>query len=89
MIEPTVGRIVWYRDRRGDVQPCAAIVTWVHSVRRINLAVFEADGLARGEEDVWLAQEGEEIPQGPYAEWMPYQKGQAAKYEALAAEKKV
>ena len=33
-------------------------------------------------------QEGDGVPQGNhYCEWMPYQKGQAAKCDALAKEK--
>jgi hypothetical protein len=85
MISPTIGRIVWYRD--GSSQPLAAIVTYVWSDRLVNLAVFNPnDCLPFGKTSVTLMQDGDQLPVGEsYAEWMPYQKGQAAKHDAEKA----
>jgi hypothetical protein len=87
MIEPTVGRIVWYRQNgphiiiEHDDQPLAAIVAYVHSARMVNLTVFDANGVPSSRTSVQLVQEGDEVPPYAYCEWMPYQKGQAAKAE--------
>jgi hypothetical protein len=87
MISPTVGRVVWIRQRDGAVsvtQPEVALITFVHSDSRINVAGFSALGEPFALEKCLLVQDGEALPGGrPYAEWMPYQKGQAAKTEAL------
>lgn len=91
MIQPTVGRVVWYhaalalRDPNG--QPLAALVAKVIDDRTINLGGFNADGTPFSAQHVTLLQDGDELaqPDGPYAEWMPYQKGQAAKVEQLQA----
>lgn len=87
MIKPTVGRVVWYRPgehdgmpQGHDKQPLAAIVTYVHSDRLVNLAIFDANGNRHRKTSVTLLQDGE-AQNAPYAEWMPYQKGQAAKTE--------
>lgn len=91
MIQPTVGRVVWYRrfpqdpgPNPGD-QPLAAIITHVWSDTCVNLVVFDADGIAYNKTSVLLHQDGDERPEAGFAEWMPYQKGQAAKAEALEA----
>lgn len=85
MIQPTVGRIVWYHPTLSDpggtvpgsVQ--AAIITCVWSDTCINLCVFDPDGIPYGRTSVYLLQDRNEDPGAPgYAEWMPYQKGQAA-----------
>ena len=84
MIKPTVGRIVWYHpagSRPAD-RPLAAIVTHVWSDPHINLAVFESNGL-EFQTSVFLFQGDGERPEHMYAEWMPYQQGQAVKAEAL------
>lgn len=97
MIEPAVGRIVWYRpssfDRasglRGDGGPLAAIVAHVHSPRTINVTVFDTRGVPHPRVSVPLVQDGEPKPDpehSAHCEWMPYQKGQAAKAEALSAQ---
>ncbi len=53
----------------------------------VNLAVFDANGFARGETSVLLVQDGYGNPGGgAWCTWMPYQKGQAAKTEALEAQ---
>lgn len=94
IIEPTVGRKVWYRPSKEQVatddhihgmdviknQPLDATVIAVWDTRRVNLFVVDARGEAFPVMHVLLVQEGDPIPeQGCYCEWMPYQKGQAAK----------
>ena len=92
MIKPTVGRVVLFTpgkaaDKRTDKrQPLAAIIACVHSDRSVNLTVFEQSGAASmaGYINVPLLQDDDEAREtGFYAEWMPYQKGQAARTEEL------
>lgn len=94
MIEPTVGRIVWFTPspNLGDsgfihhdrTQPLAAIVTHVWGPRMVNLAVFDSDGNRHSRTSVTLLQDDDLKPEfGYFASWMPYQKGQAAKTEQL------
>lgn len=93
IIEPTVGRIVWYYPPgvkpgvpRNKRQPLAAIVTYVWSNTCVNLAIFDENGrpIAEPPTSVLLVQEGNPRPDGGnFCEWMPYQKGQAAKTEAV------
>ena len=88
MITPTVGRVVWYHPGRDqhitiDNQPCAALICFVYSDTKVNLVVFDHYGAGGSRQAVELCQ-GETAPGGcEYCEWMPYQKGQAAKTEAL------
>jgi len=87
-IVPTVGRVVWYHPAAGDPdpegQPFAAIVAYVHNDRLVNLLVINHDGHPVAEREVQLAQDGDFVEPGKhFCEWMPYQKGQAAKTEAL------
>lgn len=95
MIKPTVGRIVHYHptfsdQERGmnftDTQPVAAMVACVWSDTCVNLTVFDANGYAHSRTSVLLHQEGNTKPGRGYAEWMPYQTGQAAKTEKLQAQ---
>lgn len=92
MIKPTVGRVVLYHPSVNTAYPhfagvpLAAIITHVHSDSCINLAVFDADGNSHGETSVDLVQDDNSGRPYPYAEWMPYQKGQAAKTEKLENE---
>jgi len=91
MIEPTVGRVVWFTPPAGSyqtdeftdhgAQPCAALVTYVFGRRCVNLAVFDHNGKHHAFTSVTLIQDDDPKPttNGRYAEWMPYQKGQAAK----------
>lgn len=86
MIKPTVGRVVWYwvAQPSPQKQPLAAMVANVIDDSHVNLVVFDAEGNSHGEKNVTLIQEeGTEMTGSPYCEWMPYQKGQAAKTEAL------
>lgn len=84
MIEPTVGRVVWFYSAPRGPQPLAAIVTYVWTARMVNLVVFDANGVSRSETSVYLLQDDQRpTGQSRWCEWMPYQKGQAAKTEAL------
>jgi hypothetical protein len=94
MIKPTIGRVVWFHPGAWDhvnltrpdpSQPLAALVVYVWSDRMVNLAVFDQNGIAHGRTSVPLVQEGDMVPAEFFAEWMPFQKGQAAKAEALEA----
>lgn len=91
MIKPTPGRIVWYHPAEADPPPkfkgeaLAAIVAHVKGDRLVNLTVCAADGTTFGRHDVILVQDGDARPSERFAEWMPYQKGQAAKHEAAEA----
>ena len=93
MITPTNGRIVWYHPSHHDTKEhhvpviahsdtLAAIITHVWSDTCVNLTVFDSNGTPHGRTSVNLVQDGE-AQSGPYCEWMPFQKGQAAKTEHL------
>jgi hypothetical protein len=86
MITPTIGRIVWYweGDRKETDQPRAAIVVYVWTDRMVNLAVFDSNGVLYNRTSVRLVQdEGERVADSvPYAEWMPFQIGQAKRHDA-------
>lgn len=88
MIKPTNGRIVLFTPARSEdrpvaqhdpAQPLAAIVAHVWSDRLINICAFDSNGLPLPVTSVPLVQDGDPKPEGFFAEWMPYQKGQAAK----------
>ena len=98
MITPTVGRQVWFWPSKEKVvemqpafdrtQPMAATVTWVWDDRRVNLAVLDQNAKPYPMIGVTLLQDDDKPkPDESYAEWMPYQKGQAAKAEADKAER--
>ena len=86
MIKPTIGRVVWYHPASVApvIQPQAALIAWVWSDSCVNLAVFDADGVASNKTSVLLWDSGSDVnrPSQDYCEWMPYQQGQAAKAEA-------
>jgi hypothetical protein len=91
VIKPTIGRVVWFHPSSNSAESgftpspiCAAIVAYVHSDSCVNLAVFDGNGVSHSKTSVTLIQDGETPPEGGYyCEWMPYQKGQAAKTEAI------
>jgi len=94
MISPTVGRVVWVwptktsraiAPKEGSAaQPFVGFVTYVHGDREINVAGFDHSGLHFSATRVPLMQDDDKAPEGCiYAMWMPYQKAQAAKTEAL------
>lgn len=84
-ITPTVGRIVHYwpsaYDRAGrnpmscnNIDPLAAIVTFVHGDNMVNLSVFDSNGKQFGIASISLKQPGMPYPtQGGYCEWMACQ----------------
>lgn len=86
MIKPTIGRVVWYYGAgvSHDAEPNAAIVVKVWTDDMVNLTVFDANGIPSGATSVVLVQDGYGNPGGgAWCCWMPYQKAQAAKTEAL------
>lgn len=92
MIEPSVGRVVWYyphQDDGGTVngQPHAATVAHVLSARLVNLGIVNENGSPYAKQGVQLLQDDDLAPTdgSGYAAWMPYQVGQAAKAENAQA----
>ncbi len=91
MIKPTVGRVVLFHPGLGferigtrhDDQPFAATVAYVWNDRLVNLAFVDHDGRSHNITSVPLLQDDDARPSAFFAEWMPYQKGQAAKTEQL------
>lgn len=88
MIEPTVGRKVWYQPTRTEQgvkkgeQPFDATIVFVHSARKINIAVRDHNGYAYGLQNVTLLQDDDAPnPEGGHCVWMPYQKGQAKRHD--------
>ena len=89
MITPTVGRKVWYRPAGFDLgaemmiahdgKPLDATVVAVNGSGTVNLSVFDSVARHFVRLDIPLVQDGEAPPDGAYAEWMPYQNGQAKK----------
>jgi hypothetical protein len=86
VITPTVGRVVWFWvGAENEGQPEAAIVTYVHGDRMVNLTVFDHNGRPGERRSVHLAQPGDtgkDRPVACFATWMPYQVGQAEKHAA-------
>ncbi len=90
MIEPTIGRVVWYwpdiNDRVAKTveQPLSAQIAAINDDGTLNLGILDAAGNPYSKQRVPLIQPEDERPEvGGFAEWMPYQKGQAAKVEEL------
>lgn len=85
-IPPTIGRVVHYFERGSDgnvTGPLTALVVHVWSDAVVNLAVFSANGLLAQVTSVSLVQGNDDAgPFSRWCEWMPFQKGQAAKAEA-------
>lgn len=96
-IIPTVGRVVYFTPSMNlSVIPdansgvCAALITAVHNDNCVNLAVFDANGYSHSRCSVCHVSTLPEVPEGSVQkydcwDWMPYQKGQAAKTEQLEA----
>ena len=93
-IKPTPGRVVWYCPSRNDNitrhgdAPLAALVAYVWNDAMVNLMVIDANGFPHSRTSVLLSQEGAPAAETlggeiSYCTWMPYQRGQAAKAEAL------
>lgn len=88
MIKPTIGRVVWYyphgrTQKEANKQPHAAIIAHVYGDDCISIGYFDSNGVAKFATSVHLCQDSEPRPDFAFAEWMPYQIGQAAKAEAL------
>jgi hypothetical protein len=91
MIKPTVGRVVWFHpaanSQSANFSPIgmyAGIIAFVHSDHCVNLGALDAKGVCHSKTSVPLIQDDESPPErGYYCEWMPYQKAQAAKAQAL------
>jgi hypothetical protein len=88
IIKPTIGRQVWFWRKGSDPkvhQAEAATVVFVHGDSMVTLQVLDHMGVARSEFEVSLRQPPDPVWETtPFAEWMPFQKGQAAKTEQLA-----
>lgn len=92
MIKPTVGRVVLVRRSTGHqeptekhptVQPEVGLITYVHDDVTVGVVGFDRHGDKFAYTHMPLFQGEGEPPGIAYAEWMPYQKGQAAKTEEL------
>lgn len=80
---PTIGRVVYFY-RGGDPKEYAAIVADVTGEYTVNLGVFDHSGREGG---VFGVRHVDEKGGATYWwDWMPFQKGQAAKTEAVQAE---
>lgn len=90
MIKPEPGRVVHYYMTEGAVmpdgfrkpeanRPCAAQIAYVFNDRMVNLSVIDQSGKPFPITSVKLLQDND-LPEGhsAWAEWMPFQKGQAA-----------
>jgi hypothetical protein len=80
-MNPTVGRVVYYKSygTPGGEYPSvdrAAIITAVHNATCVDLCVMNPTGL-------FFNQKVVQGSNGGQWDWMPYQKGQAAKTEQL------
>jgi hypothetical protein len=91
MITPTVGRVILFHPaiaegQTRDPDPYPGFVCRVNPDGTINVGGFNAFGTSYGQNNVQLLQDDEAAPAtAAYAEWMPYQKGQAAKPESILA----
>ena len=86
VIKPTVGRKIYYRSPNEEIhsdisQPLDATIVYVHSDSMVNLRVTDQGGISHARTSIPLIQEGDAAPDGAYCYWMPFQVGQAAKYE--------
>ena len=89
MIDPTIGRVVWYHPKphQGDPPPLfpelpyVALIAGIQPTGLLNLAIWDHAGFGFQHQGVILRQDDGPVEQGD-AEWMPFQKGQAAKYAA-------
>ncbi len=88
MITPTIGRVVlvhrWFDGISDQAEP--ALICYVLNDRLINVGGFDKFGVPFCLQDLRLLQEDDKpmTPHGDWAEWMPYQKEQAARAEQEA-----
>ena len=99
LIKPTIGRKVWFWPNSSHIgvpaqaqpesqdpnQAMDATIVFVHGDRCVNLLVVDHTGATWPVRSVTLQQEGDPTIQGMYAQWMPYQTGQAKKIENFSA----
>lgn len=92
MIKPSTGRVLHYfpsvdASLAPNAQPLAALLAGVVNDTTVNLTVSNFDGSTFAAQNVQLVQEGDQVidPAKPFARWMPYQLGQAAKTEQVSA----
>lgn len=73
MIEPTIGRVVWYWPISAGHESghMDATITAVHGPRTVDLEVADPSGNYTAVAGVLLVQPGDEMPQGPCASWRP------------------
>ena len=88
MIKPTIGRVLWYYTNPPLDQPYAVLVAYVWNDTMVNVGGFDANGKPFAETSVLLWDGEGPTPQQDHCTWMPFQKGQAAKTEALEAQVK-
>jgi hypothetical protein len=68
------------RDKDGAIVPLTAQICAVWGPRMVNLSVTDANGKVFAVTSRTLLQDDDAAPAyGGFAQWMPYQKGQAAK----------
>jgi len=87
IINPAIGRKVWFRPawlaagfmQHSKDQPLDATVVYVWNERCVNLRITDHEGKQFSLTSVALRQPDDPVPGGSYAEWMPYQQGQAKK----------
>jgi len=74
--------VVLARKVRARRAAYASLVTYVHDDNMVNLVAFTTDGVPFPAGSVAIVQDGSPYVAGdlPYAEWMPYQVGQARKH---------
>lgn len=85
MIKPTIGRKVWFWNVEKHEQPEDATICYVYGDSMVNLRVTDHQGVSRAETSVSLKQPEDTEWSGRYAEWMPFQVGQAKAQEAAPA----
>lgn len=87
VIEPSIGRKMHFYPNGASFhstpyvidasRPMDADVVYVWSERMVNLSVRDHIGQVHAFTSITLRQPEDAIPQGPYAEWMPFQVAQA------------
>lgn len=95
MIKPTNGRVVLFQpgamfkgSQHDKGQLLAGTIVHVFSDRMVNLSVFDSTGYPYQVTGVQLLQDDDKPTSDFWAEWMLFQKGQAAKTEQLEREQK-
>lgn len=86
MIEPTPGRIVYYYEGK-TMWPAMVVGVYDKDPRMVDLKVF-TDANVYSRPRTQLLQDEDKASSPHWAEWMPYQKGQAAKSDTEIADLK-